>query len=388
MPVPSPTRAPQHGLDRPVRVMVVDDNAGFRESLLSLLGTDAMLVVGEAQSGEEALELVPRLEPDVVLMDVRMGKMDGIETTRRLKQLHPNVGVVALTGHEDQEIVRDMLVAGASGYVLKDSDGEAILDAIVQAAHGGAVISPTVTPTVIEELTEALTRERRRARDLERAQEALIERSTRRHEMVARLGHELRTPVTVILGMAQTLAEGSVDDEQRTDLLSRLVARSASLARLIERLEVTTAAGLTERVDLPALAGEVGAESGRVFVRAPADLPPVQLGHSAARRVLEELIDNAVRFSPDDSPVNVDIVRDGHAVEVRVTDLGPGVPVESEERIFEPLEQGEPLNVRTHAGVGLGLSVARAAARAMDGDVVLERPGPGGTTFLWTLPLH
>ena len=102
---------------RPIRVLVVDDNAGFRESLLSLLFTGNLSVVGEAGSGAEALELVGKLEPDVVLMDVRMPAMDGIEATRRLKQRYPSVGVVALSSHEDQEIVRGMLVAGASGYV-------------------------------------------------------------------------------------------------------------------------------------------------------------------------------------------------------------------------------------------------------------------------------
>ena len=169
--------------------MVVDDNAGFRESLLTLLDTEELLVVGEARTGEEALELVQRIDPDVVLMDVRMPTMDGIEATRRLKELRPGIGVVALTGHEDQAIVREMLVAGASGYVLKDSDGDDILQAVMQAALGGAVLSPTITPTVIDELTEAFARERRRTRELEEAHAALVQRAARRHELVSRLGH-------------------------------------------------------------------------------------------------------------------------------------------------------------------------------------------------------
>jgi DNA-binding NarL/FixJ family response regulator len=195
---------------RRVRVLVVDDNAGFRESLLSLLDSANLIVIGEASSGRQALELVPALDPDVVLMDVNMPEMDGIETTRRLKERFPGIEVVALSGHEDQDIVREMLVAGASGYVLKDSDGDEILDAVIRAATGGAVLSADVTPRVIEELTEALERERRRTRELESAQEALVERAARRHDLVARLSHELRTPMTVILGVAQTLARGRV----------------------------------------------------------------------------------------------------------------------------------------------------------------------------------
>src|SRR5437867_271906 len=215
---------------RRVRVVVVDDNAGFRESLLALLEAGDLDVVGEARSGPEALELVPVVDPDVVLMDVRMPDMDGIQTTRRLKQLHPDMGVVALSGHEDQDIVREMLVAGASGYVLKDSDGDEILNAVLHAALGGGVLSPEVTPSVIGELTEALDRERRRTKELEEAHSALVERAAGRHELVARLSHELRTPVTVILGMAQTLARADPkalqNDQQRQELLERIVERS------------------------------------------------------------------------------------------------------------------------------------------------------------------
>ena len=92
------------------------------------------MVVGQAGNGAQALELIATTKPDVVLMDVRMPMMDGIETTRRLKAIDPNLGIVALTGLEDQRAVRDMLVAGASGYVLKDSDGDEILNAIREAS--------------------------------------------------------------------------------------------------------------------------------------------------------------------------------------------------------------------------------------------------------------
>src|SRR5581483_9080325 len=152
----APPHTPGRSDSRRVRVLVVDDNAGFRESLLALLDAGDLEVIGEAGSGAEALSILTKVEPDVVLMDVRMPGMDGIETTKRLKEAHPSLGVVALSGHEDQDIVRDMLVAGASGYVLKDSDGEEILNAVIRAATGGGVLSPAVTPSVIEELTEAL----------------------------------------------------------------------------------------------------------------------------------------------------------------------------------------------------------------------------------------
>jgi signal transduction histidine kinase len=383
-----PALLPRAAETRQVRVLVVDDNAGFRESLLSLLDSADLVVIGEADSGLRALDLVPDLDPDVVLMDVRMPEMDGIEATRLLKERFPRIGVVALSGHEDQEIVREMLVAGASGYVLKDSDGDDILNAVLKAAEGGAVLSPAVTPRVIEELTEALERERRRARELEAAQEALVERAARRHDLVARLSHELRTPVTVMLGVAQTLAKGRATPDQERELLARLVTRGQDLARLVERFELTIDAGLTEQVDVSDVAREVAEIDPRVNVIASTPLPPAHLNRAVARRVLDELVDNALRFSPDGSPVEVEVTLGLGRIEVRVRDGGAGISEHERERIFGPLEQLEDLNRRVHQGTGMGLALARTAARAMDGDVVLESSGPEGSTFLWTIALE
>lgn len=377
------------GHSRPIRVLVVDDNAGFRESLLSLLEAGNLQVVGEAGSGTEALSKARALRPDVVLMDVRMPTMDGIEATRRLKTDFPDLGVVALSGHEDQEIVRGMLVAGASGYVLKDSDGDEILTAVSRAAVGGGLLSSEVTPHVIEELTEALDRERQRTRELEVAQEALVERSARRQELVARLSHELRTPVTVILGVAQTLAEVDAPPEQSDELLARLVTRARDLAQLLERFELAVDAGMTERVDVVEVAHQVAArdERVRVAVTHAGESPHANLNRGVATRVLEELVDNALRFSATDTSVEVraGVVLD--TIEIRVLDQGPGIDVHDHERIFGPLEQLEELNVRVHQGAGMGLALARTAARAMGGDVVVEASDVSGSTFLWTIPL-
>ncbi|HET9671332.1 MAG TPA: response regulator [Actinomycetota bacterium] len=366
-----------------IRVAVVDDNPGFRETLASLLGTEELVVVGTAGSGSDAVGLVRSTDPDVVLMDVRMPKMNGIEATRLLKSTFPDVGIVALTGVDDQDAVREMLVAGASSYVLKDSDSDEIFLAIRQAASGGGVISPEVTPRVIGELTEALERERRRARQLELAQEALLERAARRHELLSRLGHELRTPVTVILGMAQTLSKGTGTPEQREEMLDALVIRSQGLARLVSRLEGVVEAGLTEYTDVNEVAAEIAHLSPRIRVETPERPVVATLNRVAARRILEELVENGLEFSRAPEPVVVRVGQTGGDVEVRVIDRGEGVAEDALERIFEPLEQAEELHTRTHPGVGLGLTVARMSARAMDGDVTLESTGTGGSVFLW-----
>jgi signal transduction histidine kinase len=372
---------------RLIRVVVVDDNDGFRESLAALLHGDDVEVVGTAASGAAALEAVRTLSPDVVLMDVRMPEMDGIETTHRLKVLHPSIGVVALTGLDEQRSVRDMLVAGASGYVLKDSDGDEIIHAVRRAADGQAVLSPAVTPSVIEELTEALERERHRARQLELAQEALLERAARRQQLMGRLSHELRTPVTVILGLAQSLRRAPVSPEELAEALTTLEDRALGLATLVQRFEGAVEAGLTEWADVAALARDVARTDPRIAVETPREPVMTTLNRTAGAMILRELVDNALAFSGEGEPVRIEVVAGPDGVAVHVHDHGPGVDPEAAGRIFAPLEQAEDLHTRTHQGAGLGLSLARMSARAMDGDVVLGATGPGGSTFTWRVTI-
>ena len=225
-------------------------------------------MIGQARTGPEAIEMAMRLMPDVVLMDVRMPEMDGIEATRRLKAARPTVGVIALSSMEEQRAVRDMLVAGAAGYVLKDSDGDAIVHAVREAVSGGALLSPEVTPVVIEELTDALDRERRRARQLEMAQEALLERAAHRQQLIGRVGHELRTPVTVILGIAQTMQRGQLPPEDLDEALDTLVVRAEGLARLVQRFEGVIEAGLTEWLNVTDLVREISTTDPRIRVEA------------------------------------------------------------------------------------------------------------------------
>ncbi len=372
-------------LSERLRVLVVDDNDGFRGSLTALLGSEDFEVVGEASNGAEAIERVRELSPDVVLMDIRMPGIDGIEATRRLKELRPSVEVVALTGLEEQRAVRDMLVAGAAGYVLKDSDGDQIVHAVRRAAEGGALLSPQVTPTVIDQLIEALERERRRTRQLEIAQEALLERGARRQQLIGRVGHELRTPVTVLLGLSQTLRRGGLSPEQLDEVLDTLVQRAEGLARLVRRFEAALEAGLTEWINVNELAEEVASHHPRIAVESPVGPVMTALNRTAGIRILEELVENALAFSPPGSDVVIRVSPEDDSTQVRVIDRGSGIDPEAVARIFEPLEQGQDLHTRTHPGIGLGLSLARLSARAMDGDVTLETTGATGSTFVWTV---
>jgi len=126
----------------PVRVVVVDDQALFRAGLVALLNADASVsVVGQAEDGLQAVERVAAILPDVVLMDVRMPRLDGIRATARIIKEHPSVRVLILAAIQTDDSVVEAMRVGASGYVLKDSDGPGLIAAIQQAAEGRKVLS-------------------------------------------------------------------------------------------------------------------------------------------------------------------------------------------------------------------------------------------------------
>ncbi len=138
-----------------VRVVLVDDQRVVRDGLALLLGLlPGIELVGSAEDGEQALEAVTRLQPDVVLMDLRMPRMDGIEATRRIRAEHPAVAVLALTTYADDESVLSALRAGARGYLTKDAGAEDIAQAVIAVASGQMVLDTAAQERVVENLAQ------------------------------------------------------------------------------------------------------------------------------------------------------------------------------------------------------------------------------------------
>ena len=142
----------------PIRILIVDDHAVVRLGLRSFLVTEPGFdVVGDAAGGERALDLLARLavdrRPHVVLMDLQMTPVDGIEATRRLRALYDDVDVVALTSFGEQSRVRAALEAGAAGYVLKDAEPDEVVAAIRAVRRGGLQLDPAVTRRLLERRT-------------------------------------------------------------------------------------------------------------------------------------------------------------------------------------------------------------------------------------------
>ena len=150
-------------MNGPVRVMVVDDQALVREGLMTLLETapDIKPVVA-ASDGEEAVELCARHRPDVVLMDLRMPKLDGVEATRRIRAAQPDTEVVVLTTHADEASILDALQAGARGYLTKDAGIAEISRAVHAAANHQALLDPVVHSRLLAAMSSGPRRRRPR----------------------------------------------------------------------------------------------------------------------------------------------------------------------------------------------------------------------------------
>ena len=384
------------GRQRPVRVVVVDDALQVRRSLAGALGQlPGIDIVGLAGDGLEAIELVEREEPDVVIMDLRMPRMDGIQATRLIAGGHGDTAVLVLSAYGDESLVIEALMAGARGYLLKGTRATDLADAIVGAAGGQARIAGPVTRPVLERLVDALGQERETRKAAEEARAAIERLNERQQQFVTMAAHELRTPVTALLGSLATL-ERLLGPERvqpaELDLLVACTRQARRLSRLVEDLMVVAdegRSGITvnaRRVDVGQSIQLVVADldhlgSERVKVTAPPDLvswtDPDRLG-----QVLTNVVRNALQYSPPDTPVEVVACAKEAMIEVAVADRGPGIPEDEMARLFDRFGRSGP----SAAGLGVGLWTVRELLDAMDGTVSVERNADGGSTFRIAVP--
>jgi two-component system, NarL family, response regulator DevR len=138
------------------RVLICDDHEVVREGLRGLIGRQAgMSVVGEAGTAAEAIEAAARTKPDVVIMDVRLPDGSGVEACRAIREARSETKIVMLTSYADDEALFASIIAGASGYLLKQTRGQAVVDAITAVAAGRSLLDPDVTGKVLERLRES-----------------------------------------------------------------------------------------------------------------------------------------------------------------------------------------------------------------------------------------
>jgi len=219
-------------------------------------------------------------------------------------------------------------------------------------------------------------------------------------ELIAVLSHEIRTPLTAVYGSALTLQQRNVDATTRDALLGLISTESARLARLLDdllwasRLDTGRENTLIMTTDATEIASDV-VETARarlpermqLDLLAPADLPPVAADPDKLRQILVNLVENAIKYSPDGGRVEVELRRAGRFAHVSVRDEGIGIPGYEQTRIFEKFHRLDPDMTRGVGGTGLGLYICKQLVERMNGRIWVSSSEGRGSTFTFELPL-
>lgn len=200
-----------------IRVLITDDHTIVRDGICALLAlTGDIEAVGEATNGREALEMVKKLTPDVVLMDIAMPLMDGLEATRRIHREFPGTRVIVLTQYEDREYVLPVIEAGASGFVSKTAASSELTSAIRSVYHGDSFLSPSIARLLVEDY-----REMAKVGKSQDTSERLTDREREILKLLAE-GHSTREIAQMLVISPKTVERHKTNLMTKLDIHSRL----------------------------------------------------------------------------------------------------------------------------------------------------------------------
>ncbi len=356
-------------------ILVVDDNADNRALAQAALEDEGYQVL-LATGGDEAIAVFQSGKPDCLLLDVRMPGTDGFVVCAKIRTLPggADVPIVFLTALRDVDTFDRALRAGGDDFLTKP-----------------------VRPTELVVRIQAALKLRRMSAELRenydlvrRQRDDLMRLQLQKEQLTSFVVHDLKNPVTSMDLLAQSLLADPELSPRARESAKHVRSEARALLRLVLNLldisksEEGQLAPRLADVPLDKLAAEVldemelKAQTSQVKLARQIDTGPVKADPDLLRRVLENLVDNAIRHAPEQSVVRVTAARGEGGVELRVADTGPGIPEKMREAIFERFVQVEGSS-HTRSGRGLGLAFCKLVAQAHGGTIWVEDGKPGST---------
>jgi signal transduction histidine kinase len=373
-------------------VLIVDDDAAMLKAL-----ADALLIrmpeigVETAESGREALERVLRHDFDVIVTDIKMPGMDGLELLARVRELRPDTPTLLITGHGEHDLAVRALRGGAFDFIQKPIDRDYIIASLTRAIR-------------MRHMTRDLERQRLALRRRAVQLEGVVERRTRelreanraKDEFLAILAHELRNPLAPMRNAAEVMRLRDLGDpvlERARGIIERQVIH---MARLVD--DLLDVSGITRgKIELRKGVVDVGAviersvENARELVtrrgleiaaKRPLEPLPVVADPIRLEQVVGNLLHNAIKYTEPGGRIAVEAGRDGDEIVIKVQDTGIGIDRSMLDRIFDPFAQAERALERRRGGLGIGLTLVRQLIQMHGGRVTAASEGPGrGSQF-------
>jgi signal transduction histidine kinase len=378
-----------------LRVVVIDDHAPVRRNLRELLEIrDTYEVVGEASNGAEAIELVDSVHPDLVLMDVNMPVMGGIEATEAIKRSRPETKVLALTALGDMANISAMVKAGAGGYLLKGGRADELMNSLDAVANGAVALGEKVAIDAIHEYADL------EARYLQAQKMEAVGR------LAGGIAHDFNNVLAIIENYARFIADGMPEGDPNLQDLHEITGATERAKQLVRQLlafsrkEVThpQIVDLNEQISaLQSMLEPVIGEDVRLQTVLADDLWSIEIDPGQLDQILMNLVVNARDAMPEGGDVwlttaNVSVgveeaaaepdLSPGEYVCLTILDDGLGMPPDVAAHIFEPFFTTKP----KEWGTGLGLSTVFGIVKQAHGCITVDSTQGEGTRFRILLP--
>jgi signal transduction histidine kinase len=374
------------------RILVVDDEKAIREFLFEALTQLGGFSVELAENGEEALKKIEKENFDLVLTDMKMPKMDGLQLIAEIAKSKPETLMVLLTGHVTIDSALEAMKRGASDYLTKPIN----LDELMVRLR-----------KVLEERQRFISL-KDYAAELERANQELRKIDEMKSEFVSVASHELRTPLAAIKNSVQLILQGKtgeINENQKKFLsmaernINRLTSILNSLLDLsrIESGKIGLKFGeldLRSSIEfiLSSLKPQADGKSIQLNMKIPEKLPSVYGDREKVEQILTNLVGNAIKFTSEGGEISISakfFENEGNIdmVALSVKDSGIGIPEDQLDRIFEKFHQVEDSLRRSITGTGLGLAITKGLVEAHHGRIWVESEIGKGSTFTFTLPV-